>query len=191
MKFIFCIVALLIQPFFCYLVYKKQDKRQAALNMPMLYWSGAYLVVQIYVFFKYCLKFPEEYQMYSYLLQSGILVVFLILECAFFFSNRYINAIEKKEQDSIQDFKQILQELEVKKVLVKDAEKADLLNQIYDKMRYADPVSSPDVATENRALMELVQQLNDRTEMKEFEEQCTQILNLLEVRKIKNTKVKG
>lgn len=191
MKFIFCITALLIQPLFCYLVYKKQDKRQAALKMPMLYWSGAYLAVQMYVFFKYCLKFPEQYQMYSYLLQGGILAVFLLLEGAFFFSNRYINKVEKKEQDSIQDFRQILQELEVKKVLVKDAEKSNLLDKVYDKMRYADPVSSSNVAAENKALLELVQQLNDGTEISKFEEQCNQILDLLEVRKIKNMKERG
>lgn len=191
MKYIFCIIALLIQPVFSYVLYRKQDKRQAALKMPMEYATGAYLVIQLYVFWKYCMKVPKELQMYSFLAQGGILAVFLIIECAFLFSNRYINAVEKKEQDSIADFKRILQELEVKKVLIKDTSKVKLLDDVYDKMRYADPVSSPDVASENRALMELVQQLNDGTEMPEFEKQCTQILDLLEIRKIKNTKERG
>ena len=60
MKYIFCIIALLIQPVFSWYVYHKQDKKKAALKMPMLYYSVAYMVVQLYVFFKFCLKFPER-----------------------------------------------------------------------------------------------------------------------------------
>lgn len=191
MKYLFCIIALLIQPFFSWYVYRKQDKRQAALKMPMIYWSGTYLMIQFWVFFKFCRKIPESYQMYSFLIQGAILVVFLLIEYSLLFSNRYINDVEKKEQDSIRDFRQILQELEVKKILIKDAEKVILLDKVYDKMRYADPVSSPNIAVENRALLDLVQQLNDGTEMPEFEKQCNQILDLLEVRRIKNTKERG
>ena len=39
MKYIFCIIALLIQPVFSWYVYHKQDKKKAALKMPMLYYS--------------------------------------------------------------------------------------------------------------------------------------------------------
>ena len=46
MKYIFCIIALLIQPVFSWYVYHKQDKKKAALKMPMLYYSVAYMVVQ-------------------------------------------------------------------------------------------------------------------------------------------------
>ena len=60
MKYIFCIIALLIQPVFSWYVYHKQDKKKAALKMPMLYYSVAYMVVQLYVFFKFCSKFPED-----------------------------------------------------------------------------------------------------------------------------------
>ena len=49
MKYIFCIIALLIQPVFSWYVYHKQDKKKAALKMPMLYYSVAYMVVQLYL----------------------------------------------------------------------------------------------------------------------------------------------
>lgn len=80
MKYIFCILALLIQPVSAWCVYHKQDKREAALKMPMLFFSGAYLIIQMYVFVKFCMKFPEDYQMWSYLIQAAILAVFVILE---------------------------------------------------------------------------------------------------------------
>ena len=48
MKYIFCIIALLIQPVFSWYVYHKQDKKKAALKMPMLYYSVAYMVVHMY-----------------------------------------------------------------------------------------------------------------------------------------------
>lgn len=60
MKYIFCIIALLIQPVFSWYVYHKQDKKKAALKMPMLYYSVAYMVVQLYVFFKFCSKFQKD-----------------------------------------------------------------------------------------------------------------------------------
>lgn len=191
MKFIFCIIALLVQPVFSYVVYRKQDKRQAALQMPLLGMSALYLIIQFFVFFKYCIKFPKALQGYSYLIQGGILLIFLLVEFAFLYASRYINTIEKQEQDSIRDFKDILQALEVKRVLIKDAERAELLNGIYDKMRYADAVSSSSVAVENKALMELVQHLSTNIELSDFEERCTQILELLEVRNIKLQKVRG
>ena len=48
MKYIFCIIALLIQPVFSWYVYHKQDKKKAALKMPMLYYSVAYMVAVSY-----------------------------------------------------------------------------------------------------------------------------------------------
>ena len=78
-KYIFCLIAILMQPIFAFLVFHKQEKQKAALKMPLVYLSGVYLVIQIFVFFKVCLKIPKDYQVYSYLLQSAILAVFIII----------------------------------------------------------------------------------------------------------------
>lgn len=69
-KYIFCLIAILMQPIFAFLVFHKQEKQKAALKMPLVYLSGVYLVIQIFVFFKVCLKIPKDYQVYSYLLQG-------------------------------------------------------------------------------------------------------------------------
>lgn len=188
MRYIFCILAILIQPFFSYMVYKKQDKRQAALKMPMLYMSGAYLVIQIYVFFRFCRIIPEDYQIWSYLIQAAILIVFILIEVMLLGSNVYINRVEKAEQDSIADFKNLLTELEVCRVRVKDADSKMLLDSLYEKMRYADPVSSPAVASENKKIQELLQGLPSISDKEIFKSKCDEISDLLEIRKIKNTK---
>lgn len=88
MKYIFCIMAIVIQPIFAWSVYRKQDKRKAALKVPMLAYSGIYLFVQIYVFIKFCIRIPEKYQFYSYLIQGAILVGFIVLELVLWGSNQ-------------------------------------------------------------------------------------------------------
>ena len=118
MKYIFCIIALLIQPVFSWYVYHKQDKKKAALKMPMLYYSVAYMVVQLYVFFKFCSKFPERYSIYSYLIQAAILLGFVIFEMILWGSNKYIEDVDNKEKQSIQDFKELIKDLEISKATI-------------------------------------------------------------------------
>ena len=43
-KYIFCLIAILMQPIFAFLVFHKQEKQKAALKMPLVYLSGVYLV---------------------------------------------------------------------------------------------------------------------------------------------------
>lgn len=191
MKYIFCILALLIQPVFSWYVYHKQDKRQAALKMPMLFYSGVYLIVQFYVFIKFCMKFPEKYQPYAYLIQAAILVVFILLELALFGSNKYIEDIQQKEQTSIKDFKGLIQELEVCRLGVSEADNRKLLDKLLEKMRYSDPVSSPAVEMENNKIHELIMELSSITEHGMFEQKCDEIAKQLEIRKIKNVKEQG
>lgn len=100
-KYIFCLIAILMQPIFAFLVFHKQEKQKAALKMPLVYLSGVYLVIQIFVFFKVCLKIPKDYQVYSYLLQGVILAVFIIIEIAMAASNKYITKDMKKELDAL------------------------------------------------------------------------------------------
>ena len=119
-KYIFCLIAILMQPIFAFLVFHKQEKQKAALKMPLVYLSGVYLVIQIFVFFKVCLKIPKDYQVYSYLLQSAILAVFIIIEIAMAASNKYITKVQTQEQSSIEVFKGLIQQLEICRVQITD-----------------------------------------------------------------------
>lgn len=191
MKYIFCILALLIQPVFSWYVYHKQDKKEAARKMPMLYFSGVYLIIQIYVFVKFCMKFPEEYQMWSYLIQAAILIVFVILELALFGSNKYIKDVDTREQNSIKDFKGLVTDLEICRVGVADAENLKALDLLMEKVKYLDPVSSPVVEQENSKIHELIAELSKITEHELFKQKCDEIDRQLEIRKIKNIKGHG
>ena len=160
MKYIFCIIALLIQPVFSWYVYHKQDKKKAALKMPMLYYSVAYMVVQLYVFFKFCSKFPERYSIYSYLIQAAILLGFVIFEMILWGSNKYIEDVDNKEN----------------------------IDKLYERMRYENPVSSPKAIEENLRIKGLIAELADITDNTLFEAKCNEIVKQLDIRKIKNTK---
>lgn len=191
MKFIFCIIAILIQPLLAFFVFRKQEKQKAALKMPLLYLSGVYLVIQIWVFIKVCMKIPDDYQIYAYLLQAAILVVFLIIEIIMAGSNRYITKIQKQEQNSISDFKGLIQQLEICRVNVSDENNRKELDRVLEKMRYSDPVSSPAVADENQKIQLLIAQLAETAEQAAFAEICAEIIKQLDIRKIKNTKEQG
>lgn len=191
MKYIFCIIALLIQPVSAWYVYHKQDKRKAALKMPMLYFSAVYVVAQFYVYWKYCRKFPEEMEMYSYLIQAAILVIFIIIELALFGSNKYIEAVQQREQDSIRDFKGLIKELEICRVGVSDIENQNHIDKLLEEMRYSDSVSSQAVVQENQKIHELIEELSGITERELFVKKCDELTRQLEIRKIKNVKEQG
>lgn len=191
-KYIFCIVALLIQPLFIYVVYfRKQKKSDAALKMPLLYFSGAYLVVQCYVFWKYCLKLKGDMEIYSYLIQAGILLVFIVLEVLLILHNSHIKKIDKQEAESVADFKALMEQLEIKKILFGDTEKQRELDKVLENMRYQDPVSSKEVLEINRQIEVLIRGIAEEMEITEISSMCNKIAKLLEVRKIKNTKERG
>ena len=191
MKFIFCIIAILIQPFFAFLVYRKQEKQKAALKMPLLYLSVLYLVIQIVVFLKVCIKIPDDYQIFSYMIQAVILVIFLVIEIAMAGSNRYITRVQQQEQTSISDFKGLIQQLEICRVNVTDETNRKELDRVLEKMRYCDPVSSPAVAEENQKIQFLIAQLSETAEQNAFAEICAEIIKQLDIIKIKNTKEQG
>lgn len=190
-KYIFCLIAILMQPIFAFLVFHKQEKQKAALKMPLVYLSGVYLVIQIFVFFKVCLKIPKDYQVYSYLLQSAILAVFIIIEIAMAASNKYITKVQTQEQSSIEVFKGLIQQLEICRVNVTDETNRKELDRVLEKMRYCDPVSSPAVAEENQKIQFLIAQLSETAEQNAFAEICAEIIKQLDIRKIKNTKEQG
>ena len=174
MKYIFCIIALLIQPVFSWYVYHKQDKKKAALKMPMLYYSVAYMVVQLYVF--------------SYLIQAAILLGFVIFEMILWGSNKYIEDVDNKEKQSIQDFKELIKDLEICRVNVQDTANKANIDKLYERMRYENPVSSPKAIEENLRIKGLIAELADITDNTLFEAKCNEIVKQLDIRKIKNTK---
>ena len=181
-KYIFCLIAILMQPIFAFLVFHKQEKQKAALKMPLVYLSGVYFVIQIFVFFKVCLKIPKDYQVYSYLLQGAI---------AMEASNKYITKVQTQEQSSIEVFKGLIQQLEICRVQITDEVNRKEIDKVLEKMRYSDPVSSPAVATENEAIRQLILQLSSTTDEAAFAEICGAIMKQLEIRKMKNTKEQG
>lgn len=191
MKFIFCLLALLIQPIVAWYAFHGQDKRQAALKMPVIFFSGVYLAAQFYVFFKYCIRFPERYQIWAYLIQAAILLAFLAIEFVFFGSNRYIERIDKQEQDSICGFKHLIQELELYRMEVADGENQRCVDSLLERMRYADPVSSPAVKAVEARIHDLIAELPGITEQEAFKRKCDEIAKQLEIRKIKNIKEHG
>lgn len=191
MKYVFCMIALIIQPVFAWYVYHKQDKREAALKMPMIYFSGVYLIVQLFVFFKFCIKIPENYQMYSYLIQGAILAVFLILELNLLGSNKYISNVQQKEQNAIRDFKNLIKELEICSLDVTEPQNKKNIEKLYEKMRYSDPVSSAEVEAENEKIHQLISELSTITDCEQFATKCKEIEKQLDIRKIKNTKEQG
>ena len=156
MKYIFCIIALIVQPLSAWNVYHKQDKRKAALKMPMLYFSGVYLLIQFFVFIKFCMKISESFEIFSYIIQAVILIVFVMLELSLFGSNQYIENIQQKEQSSIREFKGLIRELEICRLSVEDIVNQQHIDRLIEKMRYADPVSSPAVAYENEKILQLL-----------------------------------
>jgi hypothetical protein len=191
MKYIFCIIAVLLQPVVSWYVYHRQDKRQAALKLPMLFYSAVYLVVQFYVFFKFCIRLRGNMQSFSYLIQAAILLVFVLLELVLFGSNRYIQGVQDREQASIGNFKALIQELEICRVNVTDPENRQQIDRLLDKMRYADPVSSPAVEQENYRIHELIGELSAITGQEMFARKCEEISRQLDIRKIKNVKEQG
>lgn len=189
MKFIFCILALMVQPLFSYYTYRKQDKNIAALKVPMAALSGFYLIVQFWVFIKVCLKMPGKYQIYAYLLQGVILAIFIIAELTLLAHNSHIQRIDNQEKESIQDFKNLIRELQVCKIQIKEFDRQQMLDKLVERMKYEDPVSSYVVAQENNKIHELILKLSDVIEEEEFKKICREIDNQLDIRKVKNVKM--
>ena len=124
------------------------------------------------------------------MIQAVILAVFIALELALSGSNKYIKRVQENEQNSIRDFKNLIKELEICRLDVSEENKK-YIDKLYEKMRYSDPVSSPEVAQENEKINELIAELPGITESSQFEAKCLEIEKQLDIRKIKNTKEQG
>ena len=188
MKFLFCGIALVIQPFFFYVVYRKQEKEEAALKMPMVYFSVFYLVAQMYVFVKYCLRLQGEYEKYSYLIQSVILILYVLAESALLFGNKYIKRVDKEEKDRISDFKDLVREVELQIVQTKDETMKASLQKVYEAMRYEDPVTNQNAAGETQKIKELLAHISEINDLELMDKRCKEIQKLIEMRRIKNTR---
>jgi len=149
------------------------------------------LLIQFFVFIKFCMKIPESFEIFSYIIQAVILIVFVMLELSLFGSNQYIENIQQKEQSSIREFKGLIRELEICRLSVEDIVNQQHIDRLLEKMRYADPVSSPAVAYENEKIHELIEELSGITEQELFTRKCNEIAKQLEIRRIKNVKEQG
>lgn len=184
MKYIFLIIAILFQPLFSYYVYHKQDKNQAALKVPMLFFSGVYLIVQFYVYFKYLTKLPEDLQYIAYLIQGAVLAIFIVIELALFSSNKYINRVDTETKERLSDFKKIRQLFEIEYSQMNSSMHTDALKDISDLIRFANPVSYGETYEEDKKLEELINGISGLS-LPELDSRCTEIKKVLNIRKIK------
>ncbi len=133
-----------------------------------------------------CGKIENQYSIISTLEKK----VQIALELALSGSNKYIKRVQENEQNSIRDFKNLIKEIEICRLDVSEENKK-YIDKLYEKMRYSDPVSSPEVAQENEKIHELIAELTGITESSQFEAKCLEIEKQLDIRKIKNTKEQG
>ena len=105
-------------------------------------------------------------------------------------SNKYIKKVQENEQNSIRDFKNIIKELEMCRLDISEENKK-YIDKLYEKMRYSNPVSSPEVSQENEKIHKLIAELPGITESSQFGAKCLEIEKQLDIRKIKNTKEQG
>lgn len=98
--------------------------------------------------------------------------------------------VQENEQNSIRDFKNLIKELEICRLDISEENKK-YIDKLYEKMRYSNPVSSPEVSQENEKIHKLIAELPGITESSQFEAKCLEIEKQLDIRKIKNTKEQG
>lgn len=182
--YVFCVIALLIQPIIVWYVYHKQDKDKASLRVPMVAYSFAYIVIQFFVFWKYLRWFTGDRQTFAYIIQIGILIVFTALEIALLSSNRYAERVESERKESTAEFAKIRRMIEIETTKITDSERKSMLNAISEQMRYASPVSNERVAEENQRLMTLIENISE-TSGEEFEQRCEEIGRVNQQRMIK------
>ncbi len=182
--YVFCVIALLIQPVIVWYVYHKQDKDKASLRVPMVAYSFAYIVIQFFVFWKYLRWFTGDRQPFAYIIQLGILIAFTALEIALLSSNRYAERVENERKESTDAFVRIRQMMEIEITKNTDPERKSMLNAISEQMRYESPVSNENVVEENQRLMTLIENISE-TSGEEFEQRCEEIRQVIQQRKIK------
>lgn len=188
MEYIFCVIAVIVQLPFLYLVLKRQNKNISALRMPYVYVSGVYLVIQFYVFFKYCIKLPDDY---ANLVQIGILVIFSLLEVLLLVGNRYIKRVDTNQQRGVAEFRDIVRSLEIKRLEFDDSKKLGYIDKLLEELKYSDPDSAECVRQDNLRLKELIQKLDSKSSMEEIEMICAKTSKVLSIRNIKNKSGKG
>lgn len=188
MKYVFCIIAVIIQIPFLYSVFRKQNKNISALRMPYVYLSVTYMALQFYLFFKYCFRLPVQDAKF---MQMGILVAFISLEVLLFVGNQYIKRVDGKQGSSTAEFRNIIKELEMKRLEFDDPEKRVCIDKLSEELKYSDPNSTECVRQENKRLEELVKNLESHKDVEEIEAICTEASRVLSIRNIKNKNGKG
>lgn len=182
--YLFCVIAILLQPIVAWYVYKKQDKYKAALKVPMFVISIAYLIIQYIVFWKYLRHLPLDKKIYADVIQGIMLFAFIVVEFALMKSNVYAERVELENKDRIQEFNKLKQMIGCELAKITNSSDNNRVLQVYERMKYENPVSKRNVEEENIQLRELIENLS-QFEGIELEERCEKIELLLEQRKIK------
>ncbi len=182
MKYIFCIIAVIMQIPFLYSVLRKQNKNISALRMPYVYLSVTYMALQFYIFFKYCLRLPLQDAKF---IQMGILVVFILLEVLLFVGNKYIKRVDRTQRNSTAEFRNIIKELEMKRAEFDDPGKRACIDKLSEELKYSDPHSTESVRHENLRLEELVKNLESLKDVEEIKAICTEASSILSIRNVK------
>lgn len=186
-KYAFCMIAVLVQIVAGFLTLRERDKEEAALRMPMVYICGVYLLIQFFVFFKYCRYLPDQY---AALLQGAIILAFVVIEVGLGGSNRYIGRVDSQTKESVRGFRDILLALEVKRAAFSGLEAQGYLDALYEKMKYSDPTGGSETDQEEARLSELIESMDVGMGAEEIRERCVEAEKVLKIRNIKNKKRK-
>lgn len=186
-KYIFIIVAVILTLVTWIYVYSLKNKKNAMLKAVYVGISSLYLIVQMYLYFKVCKYIPKELERYSYMLQGLCLGGFVLVMAIYTLVNVYITKIQKKEEESIDKFKEIRKQLEECIVIIENDEIKEIVTNLYEKVRYLDPVCHGSEQEEIQ-IFDLIQELKRNLPKEKAQKICEQIDRLLELRKIRQTK---
>lgn len=183
LKYAFCIIAVLVQVVAGFLILRERDKEKAALRMPMVYIGGVYLVIQFFVYFKYCRYLPERY---AVLLQGALLVLFIIIEVGLSGSNSYIRRVDSQMKESTEGFREILQSLNIKRVEFNGLAAQGYLDALYEKMKFSDPTGGSETNREDKRLSELIRSMDTGMSVEKIKTRCAEAEKVLAIRNQKN-----
>ena len=186
MKYIFCIIAVVLTLATWIYVFSIKDKNKAMLKVLYVASSVIYLVAQFFVFIKIGRRSWGFLDKYSYLVQVICLFAYILVILISTLVDKYIMSIQRKEERSISTFVQIRQGIEESIVLAKHDEVKNRLMKLSDSVRYMNPVCHG-AEKEEAEILQLIQNLKQYSFNEEALCQiCDDIEQLLKMREIHN-----
>lgn len=186
-KYIFNIIACILTLTVWIYVYSIKNKRTAMFKVIYVGISSLYFAVQMFLYFRICKYMPEAMEPLSYKIQGWCLGGFLIAIFIYTLANAYIRRIQKKEDESIGNFRQIRKELEECSIIVKNDEVRKQIMNLSETARYMDPVCYG-VEQEEQQILQLLQELKRSESQEAGQNICLKIDELFKLRKIRADK---